>query len=253
MNKLEELLNRQYTKTEALGMMIIIFTIGTCLDVILGHSNLFLIVFSICLVIVGHQQRKKGKPLSGNIFLSIGVIFLFGTFLISIAFYLMLAAVAIYYGYHLFKSSAHPEKVEVKIAPEVFEFEKKAYVKIEPFFKNMLVGKMRHLEDVYELDDINIQFGLGDIYIDLSNTMIPVGETVILIRGLVGNIRLDVPYDIELSMHTSMLVGKTNLFNESQHVFNVTQKYRTAEYKTATRKVKVVTSVFISDIEVRNV
>jgi|GEM_PF-588481 len=257
LNKLEEFLQRRYTKTEALGIIIIIFAIGACLDIILGHFNLFSILFSIILILMGQRQRKKGKALSGNMYLTIGIIFLIGAFLISLAFYFVLAAIAIYYGYHLFSSTADPEKINVEIAPDVFDdpstFEKKAFVKVEPFFKNMFVGKLRNIEAAYELDDINIQYGLGDIHIDLTYIMIPEGETVILIRGLAGNVILYIPYDVELSLHVSILAGKTNIFDEKKNIFNLTQKYQTADYQSATRKVKIITSVVVGDIEVRNV
>ena len=75
----------------------------------------------------------------------------------------------------------------------------------------MFVGNVRMMDHIYELEDINVQYGACDVEIDLTTAMIPEGETVIVIRGVVGNIRLYVPYDIELSLNHSVIVGRVLL------------------------------------------
>lgn len=248
-----KLLKRTYTKTELVGLVAIVFGVGLCLDVLFGNFHFFSIIFPALLLFIGQRQRKKRKTVAGNILLLMGVLILAGTLLTSIAFQLAMITLMIYYGYHLYKSPSRKKKVDVKIEPSSAEDEPREFVQVEPFFKNMLVGEIRNMDGVYELDDIDIQYGFGDVHIDLSYTMIPEGETVILIRGMVGSVHLYVPYDVELSIHTSALFGKVSLLDKSSSVFNTTQKFQTKEYKTATRKIKIVTSLLIGDIEVRNV
>lgn len=96
-------------------------------------------------------------------------------------------------------------KVEIK-EKGIIDEEKQIY-RTEPYLKNMFVGNVRMMDHIYELEDINVQYGACDVEIDLTTAMIPEGETVIVIRGVVGNIRLYVPYDIELSLNHSVIVG----------------------------------------------
>lgn len=251
-----------HTKTEIVGLVTVVFGIGLGLDILTNNKSHgfhlfsngfpFSIIFPILLLYIGQKQRKKGKSVAGNIFLLMGLLMLAGTILTSAAFQLVMIALLIYYGYHLYKSSSRRKKVNVEVQPSSSE-ETKEFIQVEPYFKNMVVGEMRNIGETYELDDIDIQYGFGDVHIDLSNTMIPEGETVILIRGIVGSIHLYVPYDIDLSIHTSSVFGKINLLEQSKAVFNKSQKFQTKEYKTATRKIKIITSLLIGDIEVRNV
>jgi len=248
--KLLELLKRTYTKTEAVGMITIIFGIGLCFDIIIHGFRFVLIFIPIALLLIGHNQRKKGQ-LIGTILIAIGAVIVTGIVLVSIAFQLVIVSLLIYYGYHLYTSKAHPQDLNLKTEPS--SKSEKDFIKVEPFFKNMFFGEMRSLDDVYELDDINIQYGFGDVHLDLSYAMISEGETVILIRGLVGKVQLYVPYDVELCIHTSALIGKINLLDNKKNLFNATHKFQTRGYKTATRKIKVITSLLIGDIEVRNI
>ena len=256
MDTIKMLLKRKYNKTEAIGILTITFVVGVCVDVILGGESIIMVIISGGFIYFSQRSRKKGKLMLGNILLGIGAIILIGGVLTSLAFYFVIATIGIYYGYHLYKSGKNPEKLKIELEKptiEILKTEEKAYVKVEPFFKNMLAGEMRNINEVYELDDINIQYGFGDIHLDLTHAMVPAGETVILIRGFVGNIRLYIPYDIDLSIHTSTLIGKIDILEDKKTSVNLTQKYQTKEYQSSNRKIKIVTSLLIGDIEVKNI
>lgn len=237
---------RKFTKSEAIGLLVIIFAIGSFLDIMKGRQNIFFIAFLVILMIIGRYQRKQGNTLAGNILLVLGGLLLGVVFLTSLAFSLVIVSIAIYHGYHLFSGTSHKAKVDEKFTP-------RSYNQTDPLFKNMLAGKLYSSEAVYELDDINIQYGFGDIRLDLTRALIPEGETVILVRGLVGNVQIYVPYDVEVSIQTSMLLGKLNGLENSRNVFNHTQKYQTEDYKMASRRIKILTSLLIGDIEVKNI
>ena len=234
----------------------IIFVIGACIEALMGGESLLMIISAGILISFSSWNRKKGNLLIARVLLIIGVILLFISILTSFTFYLITGTIITYYAYHHYKSSKNPEKITVKLIEptiEIIDKEENNFIKIEPFFKNILAGEMRSTNDVYELDDINIQCGFGDIHIDLSHAIVPTGETVILIRGVLGNIRLYIPYDIDLSIQTSILLGKIDVFEENKTTFNITQKYQTKNYQTSTRKIKIITSLLIGEIEVKNI
>ena len=117
----------------------------------------------------------------------------------------------------------------------------------------MFVGNVRMMDHIYELEDINVQYGACDVEIDLTTAMIPEGETVIVIRGVVGNIRLYVPYDIELSLNHSVIVGRVLLPCHEETGFNRNVTFRTEQYKEAPRRIKIISSLVVGDTEVRKV
>ena len=249
MKKLKDLLTRKYTKTEAIGIIFSIVAVGTVIDLLLGRFSIFFIAFSIFLIAVGYQQFRRKKTFTAYILIAIGAIILLYSLFISLAFTLIFAVLIIYNSYQLFRSSSRKSKLNIHTHPDPLESQ--AYVQISPYFKNKLIGEYRHFQQSYALEDINIQTGFGDVQINLSDTIIPQGETVILIRGVIGNIDLNVPPDVGMSVQTSLLCGKMNLLKNSKTAFNLTQKYQSVDYKNSSRKIKIIISLLVGDIEVK--
>lgn len=247
-SKIRNLLTRKYTKTEATGIIFSIVAVGIVIDLLLLRFSIFFIALSIFLIAIGYQRSKLNK--SSYILIALGTGFLLFALFTSVSFSLIFATLIIYNSYHLFKSSTRKSKIDLNIKSDPKGAQ--TYIQIDPYFKNKLVGEFRHLEESYILDDINIQTGFGDILIDLSNTIIPEGETVILIRGVVGNIYLNIPSDIGMSLQMSLLFGKMNLLADSKNAFNLTKKYQSVDYKNSSRKVKFVATLLIGDIEVKH-
>lgn len=249
-NKLNDLLTRKYTKTEAIGIMLSILAVGTVVDILLGRFSLLFIVLALFLIAVGYQQLRQKHSIVAYSLLAMGVGLLLYTLFISVSFALIFAALIIYNSYQLFKSSSNKSKLAIHIKANPLESQ--AYIQIDPYFKNKLIGEYRNFEQRHAIEDINIQTGFGDVSINLLDTIIPVGETVILIRGMIGNIDLNVPSDIGISVQMSLLYGKMTLMKDRKTAFNMTQKYQSADYKNTSRKIKIVVSLLVGDIEVNH-
>ncbi|MCL1990943.1 MAG: cell wall-active antibiotics response protein LiaF [Defluviitaleaceae bacterium] len=250
MNKIKELLKRQYTKSEALGILLSIAAVGFVIDILLRRFSVLLLALAIFLIITGYQQFKQKNTFTAYFLIAIGSSFLLFTLFTSFSFSLLVATLVIYYSYQLFRSSAHKSNINVNIQPNPMGT--RPYVQVDPYFKNKLVGEYRHFEQDYAIEDINLQTGFGDVQIDLSDRIIPQGETVVLIRGMVGNIYLNVPSDVGLSVQLSLLCGKITLLEDGKTAFNVTQKYQSVDYQETSRKIKIVISLFVGDIEVKH-
>ncbi|MCD8502961.1 MAG: cell wall-active antibiotics response protein LiaF [Bacillaceae bacterium] len=114
--------------------------------------------------------------------------------------------------YTFFKSRNEP----VLIQPVVKEPENISgirQIQRNALFKNLFYGKQKTPEQIYEWDDINIQTGIGHVRIDLSNTVLPKGESIIVVRHFIGNVQILVPYDVEVSVNHSVIAGTTTVFN----------------------------------------
>lgn len=241
-------LKRGYTKSEAFGALAMIFGMGMFFDLIWGRLRVFAYLFPLILVAIGIQLLKNKKKISGLVFLVIGGLNILGTMLSTFAFMLVFIAVIIYYGYQTF--IAKDEKMVVKVGSEPAS-DQKSFVKKQTQFNNLLVGKMRQLEGSFALEDINVLYGFGDISLDLTQALIPKGETVILIRGVVGDVQILVPYDLELSIHASVIIGQVRLPGSYKDALHRTEKYLSPDYETSSRRVRIISSQLIGDVEVR--
>jgi lia operon protein LiaF len=248
LNKLKDLLTRKYTKIEAIGIIFSIVAVGTVIDLLMGHFSIFFVALSIFLILIGYNRFRRKSPFAASVLIAMGVGFLLLAIFTSFSFALIFAVLVIYNSYQLFRSSSNKSNLSFNIEPDPFESQ--SYIQIEPYFRNKLIGEYRNLKQSYPISDINIQTGFGDIFIDLSDTILPQGETVILIRGLIGNIYLNVPSDIGMSVQMSLLCGKMNLLKDGKTAFNMTQKYQSVDYKNSSRKIKIVVSLLLGDIEV---
>lgn len=250
MDKIKELLTRKYTKSEAIGIIFSIVAVGLIIDIVLGRFSIFFIVLSLTLLAIGYRQFKKRNNTMAYLLMAIGGGFLLVALITSLAFALIFVALIIYNCYQLFRSSTNPASININIDSNAMNAEN--FIQTTPYFKNKIVGEYRLFQEDYPVEDINIQTGFGDVSIDLSDKIIPVGETVLLIRGMIGSIYLNVPSDVGLSVQMSLLCGKMKLLTDSKTNLNVTQKYQSVAYKEASRKIKIVASLLVGDIEVRH-
>lgn len=238
---------KKYLNTDMVRWILLIIGIGIVIELTI-LVNPFSVLFAIVTIYIGLKLRPK---FWGTILLVIGIITAIGIILNLKILKLAIILLLLTFFYHYYwKTKENPREIHVKTT---LQTEHEAIIKKQPFIQNALFGGKKLGDHVYEMDDINIQTGFGDTIIDLSMTMLPPGETVIIIRGLVGNIQLLVPYDVEVSMNHSMLLGKITFLSEREEGFNKNFIFQPKEYQTATRKVKIFTSIVIGDLEVRNI
>ena len=233
-----------------MGILFSIVAVGIIIDILLRRFSVFFILLALFLLVIGYRKLKQKNTISAYVLMAVGGGFLIFALVTSFAFALIFAALLIYNSYQLFRSSSNKPKLNVDIHANPMGSQ--PYIQTDPYFKNKLVGEYRDLQVGYAIEDINIQTGLGDMIIDLSDKIIPEGETVILIRGMIGSIYINVPSDVGLSVQMSLLCGKMTLLQDSKTTFNMTKKYQSVDYKDASRKIKIVASLLVGDVEVKH-
>lgn len=118
-------------------------------------------------------------------------------------------------------------------------------------FTNQWFGKQQTEQAAYEWNDINIQTVAGETNIDLTYTVLPKGEPLIIVRHLFGKVKIVVPFDVEVSIHHSVLFGSVNILNHRDDtITNRVIHLQTEAYNQANQKVKIVTSMIAGKIEV---
>lgn len=232
--------------------VVLIGSIILILDVTFYNKGLiFSLFFSGLMIYIGRKRasKKKGKFLFwGGIILACSSIFKLVTFRF------LLVAILIHFVIQFGQSKKNPKKIDPIIQEPNHEKTNEAIIRTKPLFENILFGKQKTPEHSFEWNDINIQAGIGDTVIDFSYTVLPKGETVVFIRNFIGNIRVLVPYEIELSIHHSVIAGSTTIFGiQDSRMVNQVLHVQTPGYEHAVQKIKIFTSLAVGSLEVSRI
>lgn len=240
----------QRLKSDHLSWIILIGAFLLLLDVFFfNRGSIFSLIVAAGMIYLGRKWMPKT---SGKLLLGAGIIFLAINALNMLVIKFFFLALLGVYIYQYAQRKKHPEKITPIIHSEQERTANKVTAK--PLFQNRLFGGQKTPDHVYEWNDINIFNGIGDSVIDLSYTVLPKGESVIFIRNVMGKITILVPYDIEISVHHSVLFGNARIFDyEENALFNRLLTVHTEDYEHAKHKVKIFTSTMIGDIEVKRV
>jgi lia operon protein LiaF len=240
------------TKSDYIGWLVMFGVIILLLEVLFfSHGLIFSLFISGGMIYLGRRRQKKK---SGKLLFYGGIIFFIINVFNMMTFKFLLLAILLHFFIQFFSSKRNPKKISLDLGKPEDVIHQETMVSSKPLFENMFIGQHKTPLGVYEWNDINIQTGIGDTIVDLSYTMLPKGETVIFIRNLIGNIRILVPYEIEVSINHSGLIGATNVFeNHGSKMFNQVFLLKTPGYETAEQKVKIFTSLTVGNLEVSRI
>ncbi|MDQ0340678.1 lia operon protein LiaF [Caldalkalibacillus uzonensis] len=123
----------------------------------------------------------------------------------------------------------------------------------QPYQVSSLIGDFMLHHHRFELRDMKVNNGIGDVKIDLSKAIIPPGETTLQINGLVGDIHVYVPYELEVSVQAGVFLGDLDILGYHQDGLTRRVTTQTPGYDSATKRVNIILSLGIGDIDVRYV
>ncbi|WP_261133586.1 cell wall-active antibiotics response protein LiaF [Bacillus sp. Marseille-Q3570] len=238
------------TKTDKMSWLLLIGVILLLLEISFhGMGPIFFLILTAGCIYVG---RKKYYMTIGKLLFWFGVIAFTLTILNTLAFKFLLVAILIYAVIRFAQSKQDPAHIKPDINEAMTVSSDQEMYKRKNLLENNLFGRQQTPEHAYEWNDVNIQCGIGDTVIDLGNTVLPKGESTIVIRNLVGNIKILVPYEIDVSVAHSVIVGTSRIFEHYEpKMFNQCLSYQSAGYDQSHHKVKIITSMVIGDLEVK--
>ncbi|KIL48280.1 cell wall-active antibiotics response protein LiaF [Jeotgalibacillus soli] len=240
-------------KTDAVSFWVLIGLVLLLIEVsFFDGGKLFSLFFSVLFIYFG---RAKFHRLYGKILFGLGIISLAVGVITMFTIRFLLIALAIYWIREYLQSRKYPKVIALAIEEQRDELRtEELKFERQKLLINKWVGNQQTPSSSYEWQDIHIQNGIGDTTIDLSNTVLPKGESVISIRSSIGKITLLVPYELDIALRHSAVIGNASLFHHMPtRLWNESVQYETEQYREAAQKVKVVTSVWIGDIEVKRV
>ncbi len=240
------------TKNDYIGWMVIIGVIILVMEILFFNSGLIFSLFiSGGMIYLG--RKRAGKKMGKILFIG-GIIFFALSLFNMMTFKFLLVAILLHFFIQFLNAKKNPKKISPEIISSEPSPQEEAMIRTEPLFENIVLGQQKTPTGAYEWNDVNIQAGIGDTIIDLSFTMLPKGETVIFIRNLIGNIQILVPYDIDVSIQHSCIVGSSTVFEvHDSKLFNRILHLKTPGYETAEHKVKIFTSLVVGNLEVSRI
>ncbi|WP_433943921.1 cell wall-active antibiotics response protein LiaF [Paenibacillus sp. SN-8-1] len=121
--------------------------------------------------------------------------------------------------------------------------------------KSGFIGDVHIGRDYFELKPTNVSHFIGDTVIDLTKAQIPYGETQINVSAFIGDVKVFMPdeMDVAITVSSSSFIGDMKVLNEKQGGFLSNVQSSSPHYGEASRKVKLVVSVFVGDVRVNMV
>ncbi|MGM8214730.1 cell wall-active antibiotics response protein LiaF [Bacillaceae bacterium W0354] len=119
--------------------------------------------------------------------------------------------------------------------------------------KNKFVTDVNFSKDNWEVQDLDLWTGVGDLYFDFSKAYIPNKETKIRLKGYVADIQMKMPDHVAYKIYARVNIGEVQMFDDSRSGFNNVIEYISDDYDTATRKLNIYMNYQVGDISVLSV
>lgn len=166
-----------------------------------GNANILFVLLGVGFIYYGTKQRSKSIFITGLFFMFIALFNLWSLRL------LIFGAIA-YILYKLWKGVPSEE-----ILRPIREFQKETPNGI---WKNKLFSIQTSPFSSYEWEDVHIQGIFGDISIDVTDTVLPKGTSLISIRQAIGKVKIELPYEIPVRVHYTTLYGEAQIFHHEK-------------------------------------
>lgn len=166
-----------------------------------GNANILFAFLGVGFIYYGTKQRSKSIFITGLFFMFIALFNLWSLRL------LVFGGIA-YILYKLWKGVPSEE-----ILRPIREFQKETPNGI---WKNKLFSIQTSPFSSYEWEDVHIQGIFGDISIDVTDTVLPKGTSLISIRQAIGKIKIELPYEIPVRVHYTTLYGEAQVFHHEK-------------------------------------
>ncbi|QDX92621.1 hypothetical protein EEL32_00560 [Brevibacillus laterosporus] len=117
--------------------------------------------------------------------------------------------------------------------------------------RSSLIGDYRLISGRFELKNMRIWQGIGDVVIDLSRAVIPEREGTLVINGWIGDVTIYVPVDMPVQVMAEVTIGELEVLGHRQNGITRKVMLSTHNYAEATEKVKIIISLWVGDIDVK--
>jgi lia operon protein LiaF len=202
--------------------------------VVVGFLMLFnrnmnlLTAAALILLTVGMLQIRKGETRKGYRYLGVGAALLLLDNLM-IVFLIVLTSLAYFYSKN-----------------------KKMHLHDDVMKKQNFMARYYWDQSSWRLRSMSLWHAIGEVNADLSLSIPEEKQTIVLLQGVMGNVRLTLPEDYGVEIEASVLFGRVNLLGEQDSGMMNTLVWRTPGYESSEHKVKFVISYIVGDLNIHN-
>ncbi|WJY26649.1 MULTISPECIES: cell wall-active antibiotics response protein LiaF [Sporosarcina] len=200
------------TKTERFTLWIVAFFLLVFVEAgLFGNGNVIFFFLGAIVLYYGTHQRSKWMVFTAGVFIIIALLSLW-------SLRLLIFGILLYLVIRLWKGTPAEE-----IMRPLKEMERQTPNGI---WKDRLFSQQSTPFTSYEWQDVHVQGLIGDFHIDVTDTVLPKETSLISIRQGLGRVKVELPYDLPVRVHCSILFGECRLFdlepkrllNESIHM-----------------------------------
>jgi lia operon protein LiaF len=118
---------------------------------------------------------------------------------------------------------------------------------------NKMLGDMFVDCEGFNLGNVEISGGVGDVEIKVSGGVLSKGLNRMIISGFIGDIRIFVPRDFSFFAHCSNFVGDIDIGGKRASGFGNTIEHQSPNYDKAESKLYIASNSFIGDMKIYQV
>lgn len=117
--------------------------------------------------------------------------------------------------------------------------------------RSSLIGDFHLTSGRFELSQLHVWHGVGDVVIDLSRAMLTQEEALLVVDGWVGDVTIYVPVDLPASVSAEVSIGDLEVFGHRQGGISRSVMIRSDQFDHAAHKVNLHISLLVGDIKVK--
>ncbi|UHA72347.1 cell wall-active antibiotics response protein LiaF [Paenibacillus sp. 481] len=121
--------------------------------------------------------------------------------------------------------------------------------------KSSFLGNIQLGKEYWELKPLDVSQFIGDTIIDLTRAQIPYGKTDINISSFIGDVKVFLPYDMDLGLNitTSAVIGEVNVLGEKKEGIGNTGSMTTPHFYETGKKIHISINTLIGTVKVTRV
>ncbi|MFB1081431.1 cell wall-active antibiotics response protein LiaF [Jeotgalibacillus sp. JSM ZJ347] len=129
---------------------------------------------------------------------------------------------------------------------KTYGYEHKAQIK-----HAMSIGNEAFTSENWALENMKLNKSVGNYVFNLKKAYISEGETMLDVSVRIGNIKMTVPEELSVEITSNVAVGENVLFDDRTDGAHArTLRYRSDDYDTAPKKVKIILDVNVGSVRI---
>ena len=213
--------------TSHMAILTLVFILLFLIDIsFISSGGILFLGISLFLFYMSYQKKEKSWLVAGFFFLFFAILTLWSLRAIPI----------ILIGYLLY--------LYVTKKPEAIPVDQ-AVIRLD----NELIGEFETPPE-YKWEDLQIQKIVGSISIDATETILPLGRSIIHIQQAFGKTVVYVPYEVAVELHYKTIYGSCTFLHETPSQIINGKKVCKDGSDHSKRTLTIMATTFLADVEV---